>query len=372
MGGGRASAPSRRTGCADYSECVTSDTTPHSPASQENGEQVAATTSHLDEQLLGGPRRYTLSELERGTGLSHAFIESYWRWLGLPVTHPTERWYTDADMESLRDIAALIDAERLDEQAQMTLIRAVGHTTERLALWQVEALVEHMSRADGLDDVSARQAVLERIPHLADQLSRQIDHAWRRQLAALTGRLESEFGGARGDHADDEHRLPLRRAVGFADIVSFTKRTAGLGSHELAEFVQEFESRARDVIAEAGGRVVKTIGDAVLFVADDVSTGAEVALGLATPHATAEEIPVRVGFVWGRVLSRFGDVFGPDVNKASRLTELAEPSTVLVDPATAALLASSARYALTAQPERDLPGIGPIVPVRLQRAYTGA
>jgi adenylate cyclase len=354
---------------------VTSDTTDHpaTPTDPEAGESRRAefteAASRLDEEILGGPRRYTLSELEQGTGLSHAFIESYWRWLGLPVTHPTERWFTDADMDSLRDIAALIDDERLDEQAQMTLIRSMGHTTERLALWQVEALVEHVSRAEGLDDVSARQTVLHRIPHLADQLSRQIEHAWRRQLAALTGRLESEFGGARGDQVADE--LPLRRAVGFADIVSFTKRTAGLGSQELSEFVQQFESRARDAITEAGGRVVKTIGDAVLFVADDVSTGAEVALRLATPHATADEIPVRVGFVWGRVLSRFGDVFGPDVNLASRLTEVAEPSTVLVDPATAALLASSARYALTAQPEQDLPGIGPITPVRLQRAYTG-
>lgn len=357
---------------------MTSDTTenPATPTDPEggqgSGDQVADVTSRLDEEILGGPRRYTLSELEQGTGLSRSFIESYWRWLGLPVTHPTERWFTDADMDSLRDTAAMIDAERLDEQAQMTLIRSMGHTTERLALWQVEALVEHLSRADGLDDVSARQAVLDRIPHLADQLSRQIEHAWRRQLAALTGRLESEFRGARGDQVADDHHLPLRRAVGFADIVSFTKRTAGLGSQELSEFVQQFESRARDVITEAGGRVVKTIGDAVLFVADDVTTGAEVALGLAAPHATAEEIPVRVGFVWGRVLSRFGDVFGPDVNRASRITEIAEPSTVLVDPATAALLASSSRYALTAQREQDLPGIGLITPVRLQRAYTGS
>ena len=188
-----------------------------------------------------------------------------------------------------------------------------------------------------------------------------------------------EFAGARGEERNDTHQLPLLRAVGFADIVSFTKRTAGLGSEELAEFVQRFEAGARDIIVNAGGRVVKTIGDAVLFVTDDVVTGAEVALGLAetsgaqlgTAAPGDPEIPVRVGFVWGRVLSRFGDIFGPTVNLASRLTEQSDPSTVLVDKETAALLATSSRYALTAQPERDVPGIGPLAPVRLQRAYRG-
>ncbi|MCF4119831.1 adenylate/guanylate cyclase domain-containing protein [Antribacter sp. KLBMP9083] len=337
------------------------------------------TAARLDEAILGGARRYTLSELIERTGLSQEFIESYWRWMGLPVTHPTERWFTDADEIALREIAELFETEQMDHRAQMTFVRSMGHTTERLALWQVEALVEHFARRHELDDASARLLALDQLPPLAETLGRQLEHAWRRQLAALTGRMAIEFAGARAGEPTDSHQLPLPRAVGFADIVSFTKRTAGLGSAELAEFVQRFEAGARDVITTAGGRVVKTIGDAVLFVADDVTTGAEVALGLAESTARAlgtagpedAEIPVRVGFVWGRVLSRFGDVFGPSVNLASRLTELAEPSSVLVDTSTATQLATSSRYALTAQPEQDVPGIGPLVPVRLQRAYAG-
>ncbi|PFG42541.1 adenylate cyclase [Isoptericola jiangsuensis] len=326
--------------------------------------------ARIDELILGGPRRFDFDDLLRETGASAEFVEDYWRWLGLPVTDPHEARFSAADLESLREIRDLIERGQLDEQAQMTLVRSLGHTADRLALWQVEAFVEHLSRRFDLDDVAARQATLDQVPHFADVLARQLDHAWRRQLAALMGRFATELRGVDGSEVS-RGQLPLRRAVGFADIVSFTKRTAGLGSQELSEYVQAFESRARDVIVEAGGRVVKTIGDAVLFVADDVVTGAEVALGLAAPHASAEEIPVRVGFVWGRVLSRFGDVFGPDVNLASRITELAEPSTVLVDPTTAALLSSSARYALTAQSPQAVQGLGEIQPVRLQRAYTG-
>ncbi|MEG3615599.1 MULTISPECIES: adenylate/guanylate cyclase domain-containing protein [Isoptericola] len=343
--------------------------TPQEPR-ERAAQERADTARRTDEAILGGPRIYTFADLVEGTGLSPEFVENYWRWLGLPVTHPAEARFTAADLESLREIGELIAAGELDQQAQMTLVRSLGHTSDRLALWQVEAFVEHLGRRFDLDDVSARLAALDRIPGFADVLARQLEHAWRRQLAALMGRFATEFGGSHGTELPGD-QLPLRRAIGFADIVSFTKRTAGLGSQELSEYVQLFESRARDVITEAGGRVVKTIGDAVLFVADDVATGAECALGLAAPHSSEEEIPVRVGFVWGRVLSRFGDVFGPDVNLASRISELAEPASVLVDPPTAALLSSSAKYALTAQPPQDVQGLGEITPVRLQRAYTG-
>ncbi len=328
------------------------------------------TAARIDLEILGGPRRYTLDDVVEQTGLDHEFIEHYWRWLGLPVHHSSSRWFTDSDVDALREIAQLAGDEHLDEPALRTLVRSLGHTTERLALWQVEAFVEHAARETGLDDVSARLKVLDTMPHLTNVLAHQLEHAWRRQLAAVTGRYATEFSGARGGDRDDEHRLPLRRAVGFADIVSFTKRTAGLGSEELSEFVQLFENRARDVVTEAGGRVVKTVGDAVLFIADDVGTGAQVALGLATPSAEGPEIPVRVGFVWGRVLSRFGDVFGPSVNLASRLTEASRPGEVLVDPETAALLATSSGYALTEQPEAELQGLGAMKPVRVQRAYT--
>ena len=78
--------------------------------------------------------------------------------------------------------------------------------------------------------------------------------------------------------------------------------------------------------------------------------------------------PVRVGFVQGRVLSRFGDVFGASVNLAARLTDIAEPSSVLTDEPTAALLASDRRFALEPQPARELAGLGLITAVRIKEA----
>lgn len=344
------------------------------PDAQDAAEATpSGTEAALDEALLGGPRTLTVDSLADGAGVDVARVRAYWQALGLPVTENEEHAFTEKDAEALAAVFALAEEESLDERALTTLIRSTGHTTERLVLWQVEALVEHVTRRLDLDDTSARLLVLDRLPELAPILEQQLVHAWHRQLAAVAGRFAVEFSQARST-AVDEHELPLPRAVGFADIVSFTQRTRGLGSSELAEFVQLFETSARDVITAAGGRVVKTIGDAVLFIADDVATGARVALGLAEAGGRAEDVdvpPVRVSLVWGRVLSRFGDVFGPSVNLAARLVDIAEPTTVLVDRGTAGLLAGDTQFALAAQPEREVQGLGTIEPVRLQRAFRG-
>src|SRR5699024_7141105 len=129
--------------------------------------------------------------------------------------------------------------------------------------------------------------------------------------------------------------LPLLRALGYIDMVSFTSSSASLGSQALAELVQGFEFAARDVITSHGARVVKTIGDAVLWVADDLPTAAVVAVELVRViHSRPELLPVRGSLVWGRVISRSGDVFGPVVNLASRLVDVALPGTVVMDPKT--------------------------------------
>ena len=101
--------------------------------------------------------------------------------------------------------------------------------------------------------------------------------------------------------------------------------------------IERFESLAAEVIANASGRVVKMLGDEVMFVADDPVTGATIALGLLDAIEADGELPtLRIGMALGRVLSRFGDVYGPVVNIASRLTSAAKPGVVLVDVVLAA------------------------------------
>ncbi|MCL3862433.1 adenylate/guanylate cyclase domain-containing protein [Actinotalea sp. K2] len=327
-----------------------------------------STLARIEEQLLGGPRCLDLDQVAARAEVSTDEVRLFWRALGLPMPAPDAVAFTEEDATALRRVARVAREHEVGERTAVSVIRSLGHTTERLVLWQVEAIVEHLAERYDLDDTSARLLLLDRLPDLAPVLEGQLVHAWRRQLAAMAGRFAAEFGQARVT-TDGGDRLPLVRAVGFADIVSFTTRTAGLGSHDLADFVQQFESQARDVVTAAGGRVVKTIGDAVLFVADDAVAGARVALGLADAFGDGRGVaPVRVGLVWGRVLSRFGDVFGPPVALAARLTDQAEPGTVLLDHATAGLLAPRPELRLTELPERETSGLGSVRRFRLEHA----
>src|SRR5260370_1236323 len=58
--------------------------------------------------------------------------------------------------------------------------------------------------------------------------------------------------------------LPV--AVGFADLSGYTKLSAALDASELSALVGRFEAVAYDTIAASGARVVKTIGDEVMYV----------------------------------------------------------------------------------------------------------
>ena len=119
-------------------------------------------------------------------------------------------------------------------------------------------------------------------------------------------------------------------AVGFADMVGFTVLSQHLDEPMLAEVVQRFEEVAHDVVTGLGGRVVKTIGDEVMFVADDAAGAVRIGLSLAEAYADDDLLSdVRVGLAAGSVLANDGDYFGPTVNLASRIVEVSRPGAVL-------------------------------------------
>jgi adenylate cyclase len=118
-----------------------------------------------------------------------------------------------------------------------------------------------------------------------------------------------------------------------------------------------------------GGRVIKMLGDEVLFVTDDVHGAAEVALDTVSAHAADQQLPeVRAGIALGPVLARLGDVFGEPVNLASRLTAEARPGSVLVDRLAAEALAGDASYTLLPLKHRSVRGYRALRPHALRRA----
>jgi adenylate cyclase len=147
--------------------------------------------------------------------------------------------------------------------------------------------------------------------------------------------------------------------VGFADLVGFTALAQQVSDAELAEVVDQFEHLAYDVVMAGGGRVVKMIGDEVMFIVDDPPAAAEIALGLAEASRDAAELSdVRVGLAIGPVIEREGDAFGATVNLASRATSIAYPGTVVVAPELRAVLEGHENLTFKSMRPRYLKNIG--------------
>jgi adenylate cyclase len=122
--------------------------------------------------------------------------------------------------------------------------------------------------------------------------------------------------------------LPL--AVGFVDLVGFTTLSRRMPARELAEVIERFEDAAYDVAAARGGRVVKLIGDEVMFVAHDAGAACDIALTLIERFAGDPSVAPRGGLAIGELLLRGGDYYGPIVNIAARVADLAVPGELLV------------------------------------------
>jgi adenylate cyclase len=238
----------------------------------------------------------------------------------------------------------------------------MGQSLSRLADWQTDMLADALARAGGDErpTVSAEEAV-EAATALLPRLRKVQDYVWRRHLAANADRLFAATGPG------DRREL----AVGFADLVGYTSRSRGMGGRELGAMVEDFESIAAEVIARHHGRVVKTVGDGVLFTAGSAVDAVEIGLELPEVWDADERPPLRVGAAYGRVLTRLGDVYSPVVNLASRLTSIARPGTVLVDRELARGLRGRSEYRVRPLKRVSVRGYDHLQPWLVRRRPSG-
>jgi adenylate cyclase len=194
-------------------------------------------------------------------------------------------------------------------------------------------------------------------------MAKLLDYVWRRHLQAAVRRAVLLRG-----RGTDAGMSPLT-AVGFADMVGFTVLSQHLGDEELAAVVARFEALAHDTVVALGGRVVKMIGDEVMFVVPSPMSAAEIGLSLAEAYADDELVSdVRVALAVGRALLQDGDYYGPVVNLASRLVGVAHPGTVLVsDEFRTALGADADRFEMKPLRPRTLKDLGRVQAWKLSR-----
>lgn len=309
----------------------------------------------LERELLGGARQYTRREVAERADVTIDHARLLWRALGFAdIDDDGRRAFTDRDIEALRTVRRLMAEGIIDDQTQVAMTRAMGQSLGRLAEWQVSAITSSLSDPDGPGDGDPVAAARDLVPVMESL----IGYVWRRHLAATAGRLLAVASG----------EVDSSIAVGFADLVGFTSLTRHVDEEELGKLVERFEQVANDVVAEHGGRIIKTVGDEVMFAADGPDVAAEIALGLLE-HAAAADLPeLRVGLACGAVLARLGDLYGEPVNLASRLTSAARPGSVLVDREFAAAIEGDERYLLRRVPPRPVRGYALLQPLRLRRA----
>jgi class 3 adenylate cyclase len=147
---------------------------------------------------------------------------------------------------------------------------------------------------------------------------RHVEVAVRGESVAL---VEEAEGGLPGQ---------VELCVGFADLVGFTAASEQMLPMELGEMAAGLVRHAEATLPQRGARIVKTIGDAVMFAAPDAASGAAAALELVEVAGRDGGLPpLRAGLAYGPVLRRYGDCFGRTVNIASRLCTVAPPGAVL-------------------------------------------
>ena len=345
-------------------------------------EPGARPSEDFTEQLLGRPLELRRRDVSRAAEVSLLSARKFWHALGFPVVDTDDELFTEADQKALTAVAGIVRDGLLDEQTALAMTRAFARSADRLAGWQsqliAEAVETHMTAALGdegeaaegetrsVPSIETATETAKRLSVLTDRLEPLLVYAWRRHLSATVSRMLAD--------ADPEsYGMTKMRSVGFADLVNFTALVRRMSERDLARLVSRFEALSADVITAHGGRLIKTVGDEVLFTTMGAAPAAAIALDLVEAMAQDDVLPdVRCGMARGPIISRLGDVFGTTVNRASRLTAVAQAGTVLVDATMARELASLSGFELTGQRRRILRGVGPVTPSLLRRATSPA
>ena len=314
----------------------------------------------IDRALMPGAPKYDLAGLAAAAGVDLDTTRQIWRSLGFPDVPDGVGMFTDSDAELLNRLVERNDPLRPGRDADLVRlteqVRVVSGAMSRIAALEAEELAGALEevRAGGHPRTGHEVPTEDEVAVLAGEmldwpsLSTLIDYVHRLQLrAALWRRL--------ADPTASGNLTEL--AVGFVDIVGYTSIVQQIDDTQLSQLLRHFEAVTSNAVAARGGRVVKLIGDAVLFCGTP-ATVAAISLDLVTIPRRLP--PLTVGAAFGSVLTRDGDLFGPVVNLASRLGEIAKPGTVLVSEPLGAAIELDSLFDLRSMKPRKLRGIGEV------------
>jgi class 3 adenylate cyclase len=281
----------------------------------------------------GGPPTMTRRELSARCGVSLEIVNRVSLAVGMPDPGPGALSANDADVSLIETFVAAVSI--FGEDAALQLARVVGSATARMAdavasTYRTTVAVNALEAdASGLSMVEANlelEALLPLFMTGVQQLLRRHVTTSSRPMSATSLK------------AQDATDL----CIGFVDLVGSTPLASRLDPAALNAALVEFDAAACDLVVAAGGRVVKLIGDEIMFTHREMAAAAAAAAGILDfldRHTTLDA--GRAGLAFGTVLTRDGDCFGPTVNLAARLVGAALPGELLVDDGSARLLPSA-------------------------------
>jgi adenylate cyclase len=272
------------------------------------------------DRVLGGT--YTAQEIEERSGLAADQVIRLRRFLGLPQAQAEDPVFSDEDVEAARAIKLFLDAG-FEEERITEVTRVLGEGMARLSATITAAFLETF-----LEPGSTEEEVAERFAALAEQLTPATgpilvagfkNHLRDSVQRGVLGREELEAG-------DPVSAQDI--AVCFADLVGFTRLGGQVEVRELGTVAGRLASLASS-LATPPVRLIKTIGDAAMFVSPEPGPLVEAALALVEAFAEEGLPSLRAGIALGPAVMHAGDYYGNSVNLASRVTGVARPGSVL-------------------------------------------
>jgi len=304
-----------------------------------------------------GERRYSPRDVYEKTGVDAETARALWRAMGFALVPEDEQAFTDADAEAVRSAADLFERAGVDRSVVLQQARAMGQAVARIASAHQEVIA---TIAEQTDIVQAANDAVSLAEEALPNLDRLLVYMYRRHLSAA---IEQRMLMTRTEEG------AVGMSVGFADMARFTSLSQELSPGELAALIERFNAATSDVVSQGGGRIIKTIGDEVMFAALETSTAAMIALNLLDTASPDDDFPpLHVGLASGPVIAREGDVFGPTVNLANRLVGIARDNSALVDQSTRDALSDDPRFDLKPIAPHQLKGLGRVRSYRLRRA----
>ncbi len=283
----------------------------------------------VERALAGDGRRYTAREIAEISGVPLDLLRRFSAALGVPYTDPDEPRGTEADLEAARRIKTFREAG-LPEEGMMQVARTIGMGSARIAEANRELAIKALAQpGDSERDIALRFVAAAEFmmplvgPTLVHAVQANMLEQIRRDVIATE------------DLASGDVRGTVNLTVCFADLVEFTQLGEEIPAEELGLVAGRLEEMAT-AVAEPPVRLVKTIGDAAMFVSSEPAPLLRASLALiAAAEAEGDEFPLlRAGLATGPTLPQSGDYYGRAVNLASRVTGVARPGSVVVDEVT--------------------------------------